>query len=309
MEIVSYCKALADETRVRLLNILIPYELNVGEIVAVMHMGQSRISRHLKVLTDSGLLTSRRDGLWVFYKTVDSEPGASFIAALKGLLSREETLQSDLQQAARIVQERTAATKKFFDSIAPQWDQLCNEVLGDLNIASQIIERLPYCRTALDLGCGPGELIASLLLRANKVIGVDNAPKMLTEAGSRFANNQKVSLRIGEVEHLPLREEEADCAVMSMVLHHLLHPKEALEETYRVLASQATLVLVDFKKHENENMRKQHGDRWLGFQQEEVKHWLQESGFCVQETINLPAQKGLEVLMFKSIKNKTEEKL
>ena len=309
MKILSYCKALADETRVRLLNILIHYELNVGELVAVMGMGQSRISRHLKVLTESGLLASRRDGLWVFYKAVTSEPGASFISGLNELLAREPILQSDLEQAAKVVEERAAATKNFFDSIAPEWDRLCYEILGDLEISSKIIDRLPYCHVALDLGCGPGELISSLLIKSETVIGVDNSPKMLEEAAKRFAQNQNVSLRIGEVEHLPLREKEADCAVMSMVLHHLLHPKEALQETYRVLTPQAPLLIVDFKKHEDEKMRKQHGDRWLGFQEEEVKGWLEESGFRVQEAVNLPAKQGLEVLLFKSIKIKTDENL
>lgn len=302
MKILSYFKALADETRIRLLNILIPYELNVGEIVAAMQMGQSRISRHLKVLTESSLLTSRRDGLWVFYKAADSEPAASFIAGLRELLSKETVLQSDLKRADIVVRARTSATKAFFDSIAPEWDQLCYEILGDLDISSKIIERLPNCRIALDLGCGPGELISSLLLKAEKVIGVDNSPKMLEQAAKNFAQHNKVSLRIGEVEHLPLKEKEADCAVMSMVLHHLLHPKKALEETYRALSPEATFVIVDFKKHEAENMRKQHGDRWLGFQEQEIKTWLEESGFVVREKLCLPARQGLEVLMIKSIK-------
>ena len=302
MKILSYCKALADETRVRLLNILIPYELNVGEIVAVMGMGQSRISRHLKVLTESGLLTSRRDGLWVFYKAVSSEPGASFISGLNELLAREELLKSDLQQAEKVVQERTAATKEFFDSIAPEWDQLCYEILGDIDISSRITDRLPHCSVALDLGCGPGEIITSLLQKSDAVIGVDNSPKMLEEAGKRFAGNTNVSLRIGEVEHLPLRDQEANCAVMSMVLHHLLHPKEALKETSRVLTQHAPLLIVEFKKHEDESMRRKHGDRWLGFEEQEVQNWLEESGFSVQETLNIPARQGMEVLLFKSIK-------
>ena len=113
MEIIKYCKALADETRARLVNVLLEYELNVGEIVQVMEMGQSRISRHLKILADSGLVNFRREGLWAFYRVSDDGPGRDFLDGITKLLEDEEELKRDRNRADKVIRERTAATRQF----------------------------------------------------------------------------------------------------------------------------------------------------------------------------------------------------
>lgn len=302
MDLVTLCKALGDPTRARLANILLRHELNVGEIVQILDMGQSRVSRHLKVLVDSGLLTMRREGLWSFYRAVETGQGRAFLDAVRALLAGREDAATDLDEAAAVVRERATATRRFFDSIAPDWDQLQADILGDFDLAAEILKRMPGRGVMADLGCGTGELLALLAPRATKAIGVDNSPRMLDIAARRFRDNGSVSLRIGELTHLPLRDWEADFAVMSMVLHHLAEPREALAEAARALKLGGRLVVADFDEHGDEHMRAAYGDHRLGFSPETVRQWLEQARFNLLESRSFPVNRDLTVVVYEAVK-------
>ena len=302
MEIIKYCKALSDETRARLVNVLLGYELNVGEIVQVMEMGQSRISRHLKILSESGLVDVRREGLWAFYRASEEGPGRVFLDGVSSLLSEEFDLKKDRNRADKVIRERTAATRRFFDDIAPEWDRMTAEVLGALDLGRELRSRLPKCECAADIGCGPGDMLEILSQTSNTVIGVDNSPKMLELAEERFSDDAHMSLRIGEMTHLPLRDWEADCTVMSLVLHHLTRPDDAIREAARVLKIGGRLLIAEFDQHENELMRSEYGDRRLGIPQENMKMWLDKSRFEVLSVTEYPVNMGLVVVLYEAEK-------
>jgi ArsR family transcriptional regulator len=302
MEIIKYCKALADETRARLVNVLLEYELNVGEIVQVMEMGQSRISRHLKILSDSGLVDVRREGLWAFYRASDEGAGREFLDGVSSLLEEEGELKRERNRADKVIRERTAATRQFFDDIAPEWDRMTAEVLGELNLGTEIQKRLPSCQCAADIGCGPGDMLEILAKSSEMVIGVDNSPKMLELAEERFSEDANMSLRIGETTHLPLRDLEADCTVMSLVLHHLARPEDAIREAGRILKEGGRLIIAEFDQHDNEIMRSDYGDRRLGIPQEKMCGWLEQTGFAVLGTKEFEVNKGLVVVLYEAEK-------
>ena len=295
MDALNFFKALADETRLRLVHLFLHYELNVNEIVTIMGMGQSRISRHLKILTDNELLTSRRSGLWIFYSIVTEGEGYAFIQAIKYVFENNPVFTKDLEAAARVVDERSKATVRFFDSIAEDWEKLKREIIGDIDLNGLILERVPVSDTIVDLGCGTGDLLLSLKKKASRVIGVEKSPRMLEEARRRFAGREgDIDLRIGELEHLPLREGEADLAVVSMVLHHLPKPVKALQEVFRVLKNGDVFIIMDLLNHEQESMRERYGDRWLGFTEGDMKEWLKNSGFSVKKIEFFDLKKNLK---------------
>lgn len=297
------CKALADETRLRLVRVLYDYELNVNELVAVLGMGQSRISRHLKILADNGLVSSRRDGLWVFYTAAHDSPSMRFVDTLRQLFPDAEAEQSDLAAAARALEDRTKATTRFFDAISDKWDKLSREILGDLDLSSEIEKRLPGCGTSVDLGCGTGRLLDVLRMKSDYVIGVDSSSKMLDTAKHRIHDNgAKVSLRIGALEHLPVRDAEADCVVTSLVFHHLSEPRRGVAEAARILKNGGVFIIADYVKHQRETMRSRYGDRWLGFEREEMDSWLDDYGFDVEESTEFPVNEGLLVRLLKTRK-------
>jgi ArsR family transcriptional regulator len=302
MEIIKYCKALSDETRARLVNVLLECELNVGEIVQVMEMGQSRISRHLKILSESGLVDVRREGLWAFYRANEDGQGRAFLNGVSELMSGEPELERDRNRAEKVILERTAATRQFFDDIAPEWDRMTAEVLGDLDLGREIQARLPECDCAADIGCGTGDMLEILSRSSSSVIGVDNSPKMLELAEERFSGDGRMSLRIGEMTHLPLRDWEADCTVMSLVLHHLAKPLDAIREAGRVLKVGGRLIIAEFDQHENELMRTEYGDRRLGIPRESMCNWLEEARFDVRSVTEFEVNMGLVVVLYEAEK-------
>lgn len=302
MEIIKYSKALADETRARLVNILLHYELNVGEIVQIMDMGQSRISRHLKILSDSDLIECRREGLWAFYRASEDGPGRGYLNGIEALFADEDIFRRDRNLADKVIRQRTAETRKFFDDIAPEWGRMTSEVLGGLDLHKEIYALLSNCHCAADIGCGPGEMLSVLSSVSELVIGVDNSPKMLELAEARFSADADVSLRIGEMGHLPIRDQEIDCAVMSLVLHHLARPLEAIEEAARSLKPEGSLIVAEYDRHDNESMRSDYGDRRLGIRKDKMLDWLDQAGFRPKQTKEFPVNKGLVVVLYEAVK-------
>ncbi|MCK4762206.1 MAG: ArsR family transcriptional regulator [Candidatus Aminicenantes bacterium] len=303
METVNYFKALADETRLRLANLSLHYELNVNEIVDVMNMGQSRISRHLKILTDNKMLTCRRDGMWTFYSAAEEGDGCRFVGAVKYLFEKESVFKSDLAGAKRVREERSKAMINFFDSIAGAWEKLKREIIGDVDINNLILQNLSAANTIVDLGCGTGDLLDALKGKAERLIGVEKSPKMLEEARRRFAGDgDNIDLRVGELEHLPLREEEAGLAVINMVLHHLPDPAKAFADIHRVLEKGGGIIIVDLLTHNIERMRERYGDRWLGFSKEDIEKWLEDSGFSLKKIEYFDLKKGLKGFIAQSVK-------
>lgn len=306
MNPADYFKALADETRLRLVNLLIHHELNVNEIVEILDMGQSRISRHLKILTDHLLLTFRRDGLWSFYSVPVDGTGLQFIKSINYLFENDEIYPADLMAAQKVIEQRSKETIRFFDSIAEDWGELKSDIFGDFRLNEYILDQVPLSGTAVDLGCGTGDLLAHLQNVSDRVIGVDKSPKMLEQARKRFRNEKsKIDLRIGEIEHLPLGDREADLAIINMVLHHIPSPLESFKEISRILRPNGCFIIVDFLKHKNENLRQKYGDRWLGFSESEIKNWLTATGFYSTKVDYVNLNKGLRGIMIRSVKKRT----
>ncbi len=309
MQAVRFAKALADETRVRLVNLLLNHELNVGEIVQALDMGQSRVSRHLRILAESGLVRVRREGLWAFYSAVEEGPARTFLDAAAVLWGpdgeHEPQLDADLEAAREAIHRRVQDTRRFFDAVAPEWGSLNREILGDLDLAGEIASRAfehGTVNAAADLGCGPGDLLARLAGQAKTVIGVDNSARMLELARERFQDRGDLSLRIGELTHLPLRDGEADLAVLSLVLHHLSDVGAAVAEAARVLAPSGRLLVAEFDRHDLEAMREEYGDHRLGIEKKDMRRFLERAGCAILDEHVFSVRRGLSVVLYNAVK-------
>lgn len=303
MKSLNYFKSLSDITRIRVYNILLNYELSVNELVQLLEMGQSGISRHLKILTNAGLLNCRRNGVWAFYSADLSEGKKNFADSVQNLFEEESILNQDLLLAERVIAERNLETSQFFNTIAHKWDLLKLEIMGEFDLNAVILENIDGGDIIADLGCGTGELLSALTMSEKKVIGVDSSSSMLEETRKRFLNkNIPLDLRLGELEHLPLKDKEAEVAVISLALHHLSKPEAAITETKRILKPGGTLIVAEFEKHNNELLQKAYGDRWLGFTKNEVKGWLDENNFITSSVKEYNVQQSLKIVVYKSIK-------
>ncbi|MFZ5562537.1 MAG: ArsR/SmtB family transcription factor [Thermodesulfobacteriota bacterium] len=302
MNLIKYLKAISDESRLRLLFLLVHYELNVNEVVAVVEMIQSRVSRHLKILAESGLLKSRRDGGFVYYSALTQDASGPVIKLVSDALADDPVCAADLERADALIRERKSRTRRFFETVAGTWEARKHEVLGDLDLNRIIAGKVGATTVAADLGCGTGALLAMLHERIGTVIGVDSSPGMLEQARLKTSAMAGVNLRLGELEYLPMRDREADCAVMNMVLHHISEPVKVLAEANRILKSGGTFFIADFDKHNKAAVREKIGGAWFGFSQAEMETWLAGAGFVPAGLERFAVNYGLTVNLFSARK-------
>jgi len=275
-------KSLADGTRLRLLHLLAHGEFTVQELTGILGMGQSRISRHLKILHEAGLLAVSRQGTWSYYR-IAPEPGwtESFWQLLKPALATLEEGPADLRLLAGLCEERQRANRDFFDRHARQWDAMKQSVLQLPSYRAPLLERLGSGARLVEVGVGTGELLPELARRWQSVIGIDHSREMLEVAAGpcRELPPGQVELRLGEMGHLPLPAAAADAVLMNMVLHHAPRPQQVLAEMQRVLKPGGRLLVADLQRHQQDWTRELLADLWLGFGRDELQDWLAAAGF------------------------------
>lgn len=293
-------KSLADPSRLRLTAILLRGEFTVQELTRIMGMGQSRISRHLKILAEAGILEVKRQGTWGYYRISDS---SSFFQSIRSAFEQESATlperASDMAAVAQILEERRRRSQEFFDRHARQWDDLARTLLPLPEYFPQLLEQVPANATVLEIGVGTGNLLMELATRPAKVIGVDHSPAMLEETRKRLVScgSGEVELRLGEMSHLPLPDASVECVVANMVLHHAADPAAVLAEVHRVLAPDGALLLADLARHERESAREQLADQWLGFENSELDAWLKQAGFNQVSISHISANEGQEAVL------------
>jgi ubiquinone/menaquinone biosynthesis C-methylase UbiE len=301
-------KALADPCRLRLTAVLLSGEFTVQELTRIMGMGQSRISRHLKILSEAGVLAVKRQGTWSYYRAGE---GNGFFSSIRPAFEREMKAlpqrSQDLVAVAVVLEERRRRSQEFFDRHARQWDDLARTLLPLPEYRQRLLEQVPEGVTVLEIGVGTGGLLTDLAERATQVIGVDHSPAMLEEAGRRLtaAGIGGVELRLGEMSHLPLSDASVGCVVANMVLHHAADPAAVLTEIRRVLKPGGVLLLADLARHEREAAREQLADQWLGFEEAELTGWLGNAGFTEIAIYRIAATTGQEsVLLVHGLTNR-----
>jgi ArsR family transcriptional regulator len=289
--ILRMYKALANESRLRILKVLTLGRYNVNELVNILGMGQSRISRHLKLLLDAGLAEVRREGTWAYYEAAQNKD--KHIQSQIRWIAQKATgivgVKQDEIRRQKCLQLRRQKSKDFHDKAAPGWSRLRRELVGDGAITKHIQNFLKGASSIADLGCGDGEMLVRLAQDSERIIGVDASPAMLEQARLRLARQPEhicsnVQLRLGQLEHLPLADSEVQAALLNMVVHHLAEPQAAFREVLRVLSPGGTLLLCELNQHNEEWLRDSHGDQWLGFSKQELERMVAQAGFSLHET-------------------------
>lgn len=295
-------KLLADTTRVRLLGLLDIEELSVAELQEVLAMGQSRISSHLSLLRQADLVMDRREGKRTFYTLNQALSSANqdLLRATFNALKESKQLKEDRIHLKRVLEKRMRLSEQYFNTVAGRLGkQYCPgrswEAIGHF-----LFHLVPNI-SIVDLGAGEGVLSQLLARRAQSVVCIDNAQKMV-DFGSDLAKKNGFSnlqYQLGELEAVPLADESFDLALMSQALHHAKQPLVALKEAYRILKPGARLIIIDLLEHQFEQARELYADVWLGFSENKLYQMLQDVGFKKVE-VNIVASE-LQAPHFKTI--------
>ena len=273
--------ALSDATRGRLLQLLERHELTVSEICGVVQLPQSTVSRHLKILADEGWLASRQEGTSRYYRLSSRlDEGMSRLWEVVGeaLAGGAESSQ-DEERAREIVERRRTRSQEFFSSAAGEWDGVRAELFGERPELPALLALLDRGWSVGDLGCGTGRLAGTVAPFVARVEAVDESPDMLEAARARLGDVANVTLHRGRLESLPLDDATLDVALLSLVLHYVPEPLDALSEAARVLRPGGRVLVVDMMAHGREDYRERMGHLWQGFERDQVEAWLRDAGF------------------------------
>ena len=275
-------RALSDPTRLRIVALLEKDELSVNELQEITRMGQSRISTHLGLLLDSGLVQARREGKRTFYKLnqhADSGVVEFIQLAIRGAKELSDH-SSDQINLKRILNRRREQAQVFFNQIAGRFDRVYGPGRSWQAFGHLLLRILPPLVVA-DLGAGEGLLSELLARRCKKVIAVDNSEKIVAfgVAKAKKNNLKNLEFRLGDLQNPPIEPHSVDLVILSQALHHAEEPAKTLAAAFKILKPHGQILILDLLKHNFDKARELYGDRWLGFPESDLHRWLEEAGF------------------------------
>ena len=290
--------AAGEPTRLRLLALLSDAELTVSELVTILGQSQPRISRHLKLLVESGLVERHREGAWVFLHAAQVGAAARLARDIVGSIKADDHVR--VADRARLDEARRARADqaaRYFATHAATWDQLrvMHVSEDEVEAAIRVAVGDKPIASLLDVGTGTGRILELLAPQAGRALGIDQSTQMLGMARARLerAGLRNAQLRQADLFALPGDRNGYDLVVLHQVLHYLDDPSRALREASRMLRPGGRLLVVDFAPHEAEELRSEHAHRRLGFAHDEISGVLTEAGLDVTLTRDLaPDAKG-----------------
>jgi ubiquinone/menaquinone biosynthesis C-methylase UbiE len=296
-ECVGRLRAAGEPTRLRILRLLQNGEFNVKDLTQLLGQSQPRVSRHIKLLADAGLIERHQEGSWVFVRASADAAVRRFVeTALSSISPDDPQVARDVERASQIRADRALVAQAYFDGNAAEWDSIRSLHVPEGDVEAAILEALgpgPY-DLLLDLGAGTGRILELAAVRADRLIGVDTNREMLKCARVRLdaAELSNCSVRLGDIYNLPFPDQSACAVVIHQVLHFLDNPKGALAEAARVLKPEGRLVVADFAPHKLEFLRQEHAHVRLGFAANEITAWLNEFGLADHTYRELQAGKA-----------------
>jgi ubiquinone/menaquinone biosynthesis C-methylase UbiE len=276
-------KAAGEATRLRALVLLAEAELTVSDLKQILRQSQPRISRHLRLLVEAGLIERFREGSWAFFRLAERSGAAEFARTLIARFDpADPVIARDRERLNAVRQARAAAAQEYFRAHAAEWDRIRKLHVADAAVESAIAEALadrPF-RALLDLGTGTGRMLELFGPKIERGLGIDLSLDMLSLARARIerAGLKHCSVRQGDIYDLALPATSFDAVVIHQVLHFLDDGARAIREAARVLEPSGRLLVVDFAPHDLEFLREEHAHRRLGFPAETVAQWMSAAG-------------------------------
>jgi ubiquinone/menaquinone biosynthesis C-methylase UbiE/DNA-binding transcriptional ArsR family regulator len=291
--LTAILKAAGEPTRLRILALLAEAELTVSDLTEILRQSQPRLSRHLRLLAEAGLVDRFREGSWAFFRLGERGGTAELARALIGRLKTDDAIVlRDHARLTAVRASRAATAQNYFRRHAAEWDRIRRLHVADAAVESAIRTALADkpIRSLLDLGTGTGRMLELFGADIERGLGLDLSLDMLALARARLdrAGLKHCSVRHGDIYDLALPRDSFDVVIIHQVLHFLDDSARAIAEAARVLRPGGRLLVVDFAPHDLEFLREEHAHRRLGFAAETVTQWLEAAGLDVLRQETLP---------------------
>ncbi|MCW5748486.1 MAG: ArsR family transcriptional regulator [Alphaproteobacteria bacterium] len=295
-DLLPVLRAVAEETRLRILALASRDQLTVSEFVDVLGQSQPRVSRHLKLLVEAGLLERIREGQWAYFRLAH-DLGANQ-SLLREVIARLPTpdamLDADQARLADLKRRRENRAIAYFRQNAARWDQLRALHVADAEIEAALLAQLPEdAESLLDIGTGTGRILQVLAPHVEHAVGIDQSREMLAVARANLARSHhgNVEIRQADMYALPLPSMSVDVVTIHQVLHYAEDPAAVLREAARVLKPGGTVLVVDFAPHDLVELRREHAHVHLGFADNQVQGWLASAGLSSDPPTHLPGRR------------------
>lgn len=294
-DLLDIMRALADPTRLRIIFLVLRLELSVGELVQILGQSQPRVSRHVRILDEAGILERRKEGSWVFMRPGPILAGGRLTPLFDGAdVNQAKAFQRDLTRLEEVRAARTNMAAAYFAAHAGEWDSLRSLHVAESEVEDAIgqILRAAALGNVLDVGTGTGRMMELFAGSADHFVALDNSTEMLRLARAKLGNMDaavaaKVDIMLGDFNALPLADAEFDTVIFHQVLHYAQHPEGVIAEAARVLAPHGRLVIVDFAAHDREELRTVHAHARLGFEDDLISNAFEASGVRVSSKVAL----------------------
>ena len=303
-DLLLLLRAAAEDTRLRILALAARDQLTVSEFVDILGQSQPRVSRHLKLMVEAGLLERFREGQWAYFRLARHPELGSVVEAIVAKLGAE----GDLARLEDLRRRRENRAIAYFRTNAERWDQLRALHIDDAEIEKALVDLLPDdAGSLLDIGTGTGRILEVLARRAERATGIDQSREMLAVARTNLARAGlgNVEIRQADMYALPFPSMSVDVVSIHQVLHYAEDPAAVLREAARVLAPGGTALIVDFAPHDLVELRREHAHVHLGFADNQVAGWLTSAGLKAAAPLHLPG-KRLMVGIWRATKAKAD---
>ena len=306
LKLAALFQALADPTRLRILALLRVMELSVGELAQLLGQSQPRVSRHVRILSDSGLIGRRKEGSWVYLQLADPGRTEQLFELSEGVdPDAEHLFAADAARLDAVRHDRAEAARRYFEAHAATWESVRALHVEDAKIERAIAELLADrpIGTLLDIGTGTGRMLELFAPRADGALGIDRSSEMLRLARVKLdeAGISGASLRQGDMYALPLSDGSVDSIILHQVLHYAQQPGAAIAEAARVLSPGGQLLVIDFAQHDRAELKEQDAHLRLGFADDAMRGWFTAAGITLDRIERLGGG-ALTVILWRGVK-------
>jgi ArsR family transcriptional regulator len=286
---VDTLKAAAESSRLRILALLARGDLTVSDITEILGQSQPRVSRHLKLLLEAGLIGRYQEGSWAFFRLSDADAARNFVLGLvSGIRDTDPQVERDMERLAAVKRKRQARAAEYFSQNAASWDQIRLLHAPDRAVEAALLKlvgKRPF-QAMLDLGTGTGRLLEIFAPLYRRGVGIDMSREMLSVARANLdkAGISNAQVRQGDIFSPPVERDAYDLVTIHQVLHYLDDPARAVREAAKLLRPAGRLVIVDFAPHALEFLRAEHAHLRLGISDKQIAEWFSDAGLDLEDS-------------------------